>query len=360
MGRNAIWVVASMGAERWVGRLVPGPTDRIHVHFVDDKGPAYVPLGTPMAIGVATAGMTAPVRQEGRLVRVDWRREEVLECVFEFDEPAWLLQQVQGAVIDYRERRHAREFVEPETVVCVPVMLPDAPPSARRYAAHLIDRSAGGLGLALPRAAESVLCTQRHMRATVPVPETGAPAVWVCDIRYRIVLDAHRVRYGAQFVSDGLAVDPPGVLLEALWDCQVCGAEALLADSHAHCPNCGASRHGHEREPTWRDQATFDDHRYGGMEVACDACGVAHGPRASYCGNCGSPLGEDVSDAATYRSAGFAPDRTSGPQQTGDVVRGDLETMQLQQGAPDARDSGLTDVGELVAGGRLGEDEGHR
>ncbi|MEN0065115.1 MAG: hypothetical protein AAGA48_23430 [Myxococcota bacterium] len=302
MAKNAIWVVASAGSEQWIGRLVPGPTDRIHVHFKHEQGPLFVPLGTETTIGVATAGMSAPVCETGVLVRVDQRREEALECVFEFDPPAILLEAVHGAVIDYRDaRRHRRARVDEAQDVPIPVTLPEVEPSARHFVARLIDGSAGGLGLAFPRVAEPILCRTTFLRAVVPLPGLERTGEWVCEVRYRSVIDDETVRYGVQFVSDGLAVDPPGPQLEALWDCQLCGAEALLAETHAYCPRCGAARHGHEQEPTWRDCATVESHRFGGYAVACEVCGVAHSERAQYCGNCGASIGEDDADSDTAR-----------------------------------------------------------
>ncbi|MEO0600471.1 MAG: hypothetical protein AAF211_03490 [Myxococcota bacterium] len=303
MARNAIWVVASAGPDQWVGRLVPGPTNLIHVHFPHDTGPLHVPLGTRTTIGVATAGMSAPVCEEGVLVRVDQRREEALECVFEFDPPARLLEAVEGAVIDFREpRRHPRARVDPGEVVHVPITLPEIEASARHLVGRLVDGSAGGLGLLFPRVAEPILCRADYLRAVVPLPGMDTKGEWVCRFRYRFLVDERHVRYGAQFVSDGLAVDPPGPQLEALWDCQLCGAEALLAETHAHCPRCGAARHGHEREPSWRDLATAGGHRYGGYDIVCEACGVAHGHRSQYCSHCGTSMGEDEADIETART----------------------------------------------------------
>jgi len=302
MARHAIWVVVSAGSEQWVGRLVPGPTDRIHVHFPHGQGPLHLPLGTRVVIGIAQAGMSAPLREEAALVRVDQRREDALECVFEFDRPVRVLELIHGAVIDHREsRRHPRARVEPEHQVVVPVTLPEVEAAARHLVARLVDGSAGGLGLLFPRTAEPILCRAKRLRALVPLPGTEATGEWVCRVRYRYLVDENTVRYGAQFVSDGLAVDPPGPQLESLWDCQVCGAEALLAETHGYCPCCGAARHGHEREPSWRDLATAADHRFGGHGIVCETCGVAHGHRAQYCGHCGTSMGEDESDIDTAR-----------------------------------------------------------
>jgi len=302
MARNAIWVVAVAGPDQWAGRLVPGPTDRIHVHFPHDAGPLHLPLGTRTALGIATQGMRAPLREVGALVRVDQRREEALECVFEFDEPVRLLEYVHGAVIDHRKpRRHLRSTFEPDDDVEVPVILPELEPSARRLVGRLVDGSAGGLGLLFPRVAEPILCRVTRLRVLVPLSGSNASGEWVCRVRYRTVIHGQTVRYGVQFVSDGFAVEPPPSQVEALWQCQSCGAEALLAETHVFCPRCGSRRQGRPREPSWRDLATVADHRFGGHELVCGGCGIANGRRAQYCGHCGGLLGEDESDIDTAR-----------------------------------------------------------
>ncbi|MBX2799243.1 MAG: zinc ribbon domain-containing protein [Myxococcales bacterium] len=292
MRRSAIWVRVGTASQGWTGRLVPGGAERIHVHFPFEKGPSHAALGSRLSLGLAQPGMSVAVRDDATLIRVDRRREDALECVLEMDHPEWLLAYLPDAVIDRRtdKRRWIRAAPEADSNVLVPVILPEAPPSAQRLVGRLLDGSAGGVGLAFPMVAEPRLCRTETMRATVPMPGLKGVGEWVCQVRYRALLDDGRVRYGLQFVSDGVAVHPPGPQLESLWDCDECGTEGLLAQTHVHCPQCGAPARGPDRHPSWRELATPDVHPMCGTDVDCPSCGVVHGELARFCGHCGDVL----------------------------------------------------------------------
>ncbi len=305
MGRSTIWVRIQHGDQGWSGRLVPGRCDRIHVHFPHDDGPVHLPIGETTQLGIAQPGMAEAVRDEARLVRVDRRREEALECEFELVHPTQLHERVKGAVIDphVENRRWLRAPPDPSARVIVPVTLPDAPPSAQRLVGRMIDGSAGGVGLAFTRVAEPRLAQSTTMRVQVPLPGLQGTGVWVCDVRYRRLMSPTLVRYGLQFKSDGVAVEPPGPQLEELWDCSQCSEEGLLDGTHAHCPACGAPATGPSRHPTWRELATVDVHPMCGTDVECPACAVAHSHEARYCAHCGEPLPqEETADLPTQRT----------------------------------------------------------
>lgn len=302
MARSPIWVHVQHAEHGWTGRLIPGRPERVHVHFHPDDGPVYAPLGSVMGLGIAQPGMASALRDASRLVKVDRRREEALECVFELSHPERLLQQVRGAVIDQRpeNRRWLRAEPPEGEEVLVPVTLPDAPRSGQRTIGTLVDGSAGGVGLHFPAAAEPLLCTNLTLRAQVPLPGTRGVGDWVCSVRYRAWIDENWVRYGLQFISDGVAVDPPGPQLEALWDCGRCGDQDLLADTHVYCPACGLEKpEPGGRTPTWRDKATVEVHPFGGTDLCCEMCGVAHSDLATYCGHCGSRLPTEATEQMT-------------------------------------------------------------
>lgn len=297
MGRSAIWVRLQSATNGWSGRLVPGRSDRICVRFPHEAGPAHLPLGSEVEVGFAQRGMVAAVRDRGRIFQVDRRREDALECAIDLDHPDWLSRGVRGAVIDQRPnlRRWLRAEVGQTETVMVPVTLPDAPPSAQRIVGRLLDGGAGGVGLSFPIVAEPRLCVAERMRAVVPLPGLKGAGEWVCEVRYRSLIesDERYVRYGLQFVSDGVAVDPPGPQIESLWDCDGCETAGLLADTHACCPACGGIRSGPYRNPSWRDLAIAAVHPMCGTELICGRCGVPHSDRAKFCGNCGCALLDD-------------------------------------------------------------------
>ena len=292
MARAAIWVRIRTPDQGWSGRLVPGRPDLVRVRFFPDGGPARLPLRTPVQLGFARRGMSSAVLDHGRLVHVDYRREDGLECVFEMADPEQLQGQVQGAVARVPDpRRFTRAQPDAGEEVPVRVTLPNAPTAAQRLVGRLLDGGAGGVGLAFPFVAETRLCEASRLRAWIPLPGHQGTGEWVCEVRYRSLMEDGRVRYGLQFVCDGAVVDPPGPQLEALWDC-VCGTRALLADTHVHCPVCGATQCGEPRRPSWRDRATAESHPLCGTERECAVCGVSHGVGAQYCGHCGVILPE--------------------------------------------------------------------
>ncbi|HHO49618.1 MAG TPA: zinc ribbon domain-containing protein [Deltaproteobacteria bacterium] len=300
MRRSAIWVQLQASTGGWSGHLVPGRSDRIQVRFPHGSGPTKLPLGEEVEVGFAQRGMVTAVQDRGRLFRVDRRREDALECTIELDHPDRLSRGVRGAVIDQRPnlRQWLRAEVGREETVIVPVTLPDAPPSAQRIVGRLLDGGAGGLGLSFPLVAEPRLCVAERLRAVVPLPGLKGAGEWVCEVRYRSLIesDEQHVRYGLQFVSDGVAVDPPGPQIESLWDCGACGTRGLLAGTHACCPACGAAKVGPYRNPSWRDLAIAAVHPMCGTERICARCGVAHSTEARFCGNCGGALAEPGPD----------------------------------------------------------------
>lgn len=301
MARSPIWVHAHHRDHGWSGRLIPGRPERIHVHFPPDEGPLYTALGSTLRLGIAQHGMANAMQDDARLVKVDRRREDALECVFQLSDPRRLLREVRGAVIDQRpeHRRWLRVQPDDDHDVQVPVTLPDAPRSGQRTVGTLVDGSAGGVGLHFPAVAEPLLCTNLTMRARVPLPGTGGVGDWVCSVRYRAWIDDATVRYGLQFVSDGVAVDPPGPQLEPLWDCRHCGIDGLLADTHVRCPSCGLEASSETRRPTWRDQATAEVHPLCGIDVHCESCGVSASELATYCGHCGDRLPTEATEQLT-------------------------------------------------------------
>ena len=294
MGRSSIWVRIQFRSEGWTGRLVPGRSDQIEVHFFPDPGPLTLPLDSVVEVGFAQAGMVTAVRDEARLINVDRRREDGLICRFQLANPARLGAEVRGAVIDQRSdtRRFLRANVPTTEEIAVPVVLTDAPPSAKRLVGRLLDGSAGGVGLAFPLISEPLLCRSTTMRAEVPLPGLERTSQWVCDVRYRTLWGPDQVRYGLQFISDGVAVHPPGPQLESLWDCENCDTRGLLDGTHAFCPQCGTQAAGDRRHPSWRELATAEVHPLCGTELACGECGVAHSTLARFCGNCSARLHE--------------------------------------------------------------------
>lgn len=262
----------------------------------------YTALGSTVRLGIAQPGMANALQDDARLLKVDRRREDALECVFELSRPDRLLHEVRGAVIDQRpeNRRWLRAQPDPDDEVQVPVTLPDAPRSGQRMMGILVDSSAGGVGLHFPTVAEPLLSSNLTMRARVPLPGKAGVGDWVCSVRYRAWIDDEWVRYGLQFVSDGVAVDPPGPQLEALWECGHCMDRGLLADTHQHCPSCGLEKGDTSGvTPTWRDRATADLHPYCGTDVFCEACGVSHSDLATYCGHCGTRLPTEATETHT-------------------------------------------------------------
>ena len=290
MGRSFIWVRIRFLDQGWSGRLIPGRSDRIHVHFLPDDGPATLPLGAEVHLGVAQPGMASAMRDTATLVRVDRRREDALECVFEPAHPRRLVDEVRGAVIDkhVENRQWVRALPSPESDVIVPITLEQ--PATQQVVGRVLDLGAGGVGLQFPLVAEPLLCQSTRVRARVPLPGQQGVGDWVCEVRYRCLLGDEHVRYGLMFASDGVAVDPPGPQLQTLWDCPQCGRDGLLSETHAHCAACGGPRTGPERHPTWQELATVDVHPLCGTDVHCKTCGVAHGLDARFCGHCGSTL----------------------------------------------------------------------
>lgn len=116
---------------------------------------------------------------------------------------------------------------------------------------------------------------------------------------------------------------------EMLWDCRSCGTQKLLGLTHRRCPNCG-----NVQDPAWRyypsdeERVRAKDHKYGGADRLCPACGTAMGAAAAFCANCGRELkdakqvvrragqvqaegvafvGETVQDAKREHAAARAP-----------------------------------------------------
>lgn len=96
---------------------------------------------------------------------------------------------------------------------------------------------------------------------------------------------------------------------EMWWDCEFCGATALLGKSNPFCPNCGAQQNAERRyfPPEGKESAyngTFD-----GVDKRCPACSTPNGAKANNCRSCGSPLdgSERVSRVADRSSAAPTP-----------------------------------------------------
>jgi hypothetical protein len=78
---------------------------------------------------------------------------------------------------------------------------------------------------------------------------------------------------------------------EMQWDCDHCGAQALLGKSQRHCPECGAPQNPDKRYfPSPEQQKRVDGHRYEGGDRHCPSCSAPMGATANNCSRCGSPL----------------------------------------------------------------------
>lgn len=91
---------------------------------------------------------------------------------------------------------------------------------------------------------------------------------------------------------------------EMWWDCEFCGATALLGKSNLYCPQCGAQQNASQRyfPPQGRETAFNGD--FDGADRSCPACNTPNGAKATHCRSCGSPL--DGSQPVTR-----VPDRSS-------------------------------------------------
>lgn len=283
---GAIWVVVHAAGRSFSGRLVPGRADTPTLLFDEAKAPAELPLGTEVEVGMATLGMANAVRDRGVLTGVQRLRDGNVQVTLMVDHPQTLQDELPQAVRDTTERREWVRVGPKDRTVEVPVRLPDG----MRLIARLRDSSAGGLGLGFPIGAEPKLCATRTFVASVVWPGFEGRRDWTCEVRNRALRDGE-VRYGVQFKTETGSVGAPGPRFEPLWDCPSCQTEALLAETHQHCPICGHAR-GDERTrlPEWEDLFTADNHPLCGTAGACRACGVAHGRRAIFCGHCGVKL----------------------------------------------------------------------
>ena len=78
---------------------------------------------------------------------------------------------------------------------------------------------------------------------------------------------------------------------EMLWDCDHCGAKALLGKSQRHCAECGAPQNPDKRYfPSDEQAKRVDGHRYDGSDRHCPSCHAPMGASAKNCTKCGSPL----------------------------------------------------------------------
>ena len=78
---------------------------------------------------------------------------------------------------------------------------------------------------------------------------------------------------------------------EMLWDCEHCGATALLGKSQRHCAECGAPQNPAKRYmPTPEQQQRVDGHQYVGADRECPACRAPMSAKGTNCTQCGSPL----------------------------------------------------------------------
>jgi hypothetical protein len=103
---------------------------------------------------------------------------------------------------------------------------------------------------------------------------------------------------------------------EMLWNCQFCGTQKLLANTHKHCPACGGAQ-----DPSWRyfpsdaEKVVVDGHVYVGADWICPACQSPNAGNATHCTQCGG--NKDV--------AKEAPRRRAQERGQGEVFRGETE-----------------------------------
>ncbi len=102
---------------------------------------------------------------------------------------------------------------------------------------------------------------------------------------------------------------------ERQWTCHICGSAGLLAEAHAHCPNCSFPRSRVPHFPEWDDLVTVDAHRFSGLHTTC--CGTGWSAVARYCGACGESLGENEQAGRPIQAAEEAPEVDYGLDLTG-------------------------------------------
>lgn len=74
------------------------------------------------------------------------------------------------------------------------------------------------------------------------------------------------------------------------WDCEFCGATALLGKTNRFCPQCGAPQNPDKRYFPPPGKEVRANTTYEGTDKACPACQTPNGAKANNCRNCGSPL----------------------------------------------------------------------
>ena len=80
---------------------------------------------------------------------------------------------------------------------------------------------------------------------------------------------------------------------EMFWDCGTCGSTKLLGKSHRHCPSCGAAQDASRRYfPEDHEKVAVEDHVFVGVDLDCDNCDTPNSAAASFCVNCGAPIGD--------------------------------------------------------------------
>jgi hypothetical protein len=285
LARTEILAVVQYDDARWLGRLVgsrsSGPP---RVQFPEGRGPDDLPLGTRVAVGVATRAMGAPPRGTAVVAEVEHTsRGPIVGLIPDHGD---FLGGVPEASAGGDRRGWPRFTPDPENAPVVKVRMESGPASGRTVSAKLVDASRGGIGLKFPLAVEARLCEARVLWCSVPLPGRDIPTERPCEVRSRVLLP-HGVRYGLAFRE--APSDPPPPRFEALWDC-VCGEKELLGDSHTHCCSCGVERSAPTRLPDWEDLVPVERHRFTGAALTCFRCGSAWSGLARNCGHCGKRL----------------------------------------------------------------------
>jgi len=282
--------VLLQGERRWMGRLAPpitgGPPQ---LAFAVEHGPAKLPLGSVVQLEVTAPRSETPRSSSCRLTAVAYL-PSVLLLEVDAENPSLWTEAMPGDVGHPADKRQWPRLHPPTTDPGpVVVELDVGPPSARRFAARVVDRSHEGVGLRFVLQAEPFLCrSQRFVCHLPPVEELGGPWTphWV-RVRHRRLLSTG-VRYGLSVEGRALLPRPNHA---SQWTCLECGEQPLLADQHSHCPACGGSRgNAPSRLPDWQAGVASSDHRFTGIARTCLRCGTAWSEDARNCGHCGTRL----------------------------------------------------------------------
>lgn len=278
--------VLEQGGRRWTGRLAPpvvgGPPQ---LAFTADDGPERLALGSQVHLEVLAPHADVGRTSTARLTAVAHLPSVVLLEV-DAENPQLWAEVMPGPVGQPADRRQWPRLEAPSVAALVPVEIDVGPPSARQFAARVVDQSEEGVGLRFVIQAEPHLCRAGRLHVTLQSPD-GEPLRHLGRVRHRRLLPSG-VRYGVLIEGPS---ETSAITHEAQWTCTSCGETPLLADRHAHCLACGKEREpARSQLPAWNQLILASEHPFTGVERTCMRCGCAWSVTARNCGHCGTLL----------------------------------------------------------------------